>query len=120
MSSNNGSVLPAQPPTFESHGPASESTTCKPGLNGHESPESAEPAKVLDDSLDDPDVKLVISIDLHGRTTKFTTLRVERTVADGLDVTNHWMLLRGLREALDDVGRGVRHRIKGKLGAPPS
>jgi hypothetical protein len=47
-------------------------------------------------------------------------LKLERVVFEGLEVTNRWILLRGIRETVDDLRKGIVHRVKSKLGAAQS
>jgi len=67
---------------------------------------------VLDGTLDEHDVKITITLDLHSRTERLANLKLKRTVFEGLEATNRSILLRGLRETVDDLRKAVATKSK--------
>ena len=109
MSSTNGSGIPAE---LESR-PASDSGETA-ASNGHCSPASVA-TPVLDEALDDMDIKIAITLDLQGHTAKLANVKLDRVIFDGMDHRNRWELLHGLRQTLDELGRVAANKVKGKL-----
>src|SRR6266404_484470 len=113
MSSTNGSTMIAAAPD-------SAERLVNPATNGNAVTPQANPAKIIDATLEEQDARIVISLDLHSRTERLANLKLNRTVFEGLEATNRSILLRGLRATVDDLRKAVAHKVKSKLGAAHS
>ena len=110
MSSNNGSGnLAGKELARASHAEHASS------VNGHTTGAS-NGAQVLDETLDERDVRVIISLNLHGRTTKVVDVSLDRVIFESLEVKDRWILLEGIQATLDELRKVAVVKIKKNLG----
>jgi hypothetical protein len=86
------------------------------GQSGQVQVYSAE-TPVLDEVLDENDLKLSIGVNLHDCTGKVASFKMERLVAEALRAENHWRLMKAVEELTTAVGEAIELKVEAKLGA---
>lgn len=77
---------------------------------------SPKPQQILDESLEDWDVKISISVRLHGRTTEITTFAPTKVFYEGLESFGRGMLLNSIKKFLEeDVYQPIAVKINRKF-----
>jgi hypothetical protein len=125
MSSTNGSTTPAQSsnPACDAgehsaiNGCASASAAKKPATEFDGTSKPTEPPKILDEKLEENDIRIVISFDLHNRTTQVANLKMDRIVFEGA-VVARWVLLQALENVLAETRRVAADKLSSKLPVP--
>jgi hypothetical protein len=84
--------------------------------NGATKQQSA-PTQILDEALEENDVRIVISVDVHGRKSQFAKLQMDRTVFEGLQDQHRGMFFQALENVLEEIQRAVGFKLNSKLDA---
>src|SRR6266478_2526151 len=71
---------------------------------------------ILDDTLEKHDIRISITVDVHGRELKFAKLNVERVVPGGIQSPkDRWRVLEALEHLLKEIQHDVGANINTKL-----
>jgi len=78
---------------------------------------------ILDDTLEKHDIRISITVDVHGRELKFAKLNVERVVPGGIQSPkDRWRVLQPLENLLkdiqQDVGANINTKLEGEVSEP--
>jgi len=130
MNDTNGALTDGATNGSHSTTAAESSPVGSAGVNGQDSPipvqpsitsadaaEPKEPAappveKVLDESLDEQDIKVAITLTVHGRKIDIMKRAFEKTFFDGLEQSNRGMLFSSINQFLEQE---VSHAIAAKI-----
>ena len=89
-----------------------------PLVNGNgATKEQPAPTQVLDAALEENDVRIVISVDVHGRKSQFANLKVEKTVFEGLQDQHRGIFFQALQNVLEEIQQAVGFKLNSKLDA---
>jgi hypothetical protein len=111
-----------------------ESSSVDAGVNGQASPDPGEPSltsanptepkeplaqpveKILDESLDEQDIKVAITVTVHGRKIDIMNRPFEKTFYDGLESFNRGLLFTGIKKFLEEeIYQAVAVKINRKV-----
>jgi hypothetical protein len=84
-------------------------------MNGHHTRPAGE-VPVLDETLEEGDIKITIALQLHGRSTELVDVTLDRVVFEGSEGKNRWILLQGIQNTINEVRRATAYKLKKKLG----
>ena len=94
------------------------SSTPKPDVSGNGTAAPGEPVNILDETLEEKDVRMVMSLEMNGRTMKIANLKLDRVVYEGSEIRNRWVLLKAIEDILAELRRGVVYKVTSKLPIP--
>ena len=120
MNETNGAFTNGATNGSHSTTPAESSSVESAGVNGQASPDPGEPSltsantaepkqpsappaeKILDESLDEQDIKVAITVTVHGRKIDIMNRPFEKTFYDGLESFNRGLLFTGIKKFLEE------------------
>ena len=93
------------------------------GFNVSMGAEPTMPTPILDGTLDKHDIRISITVDVHGRELKFAKLNAERVVPGGIESPkDRWRVLQALENLLkdiqQDVGANINTKLEGEVSEP--
>ena len=85
-------------------------------MKGH-GVEKKAPAPVLDEKLEENDLKFSINVKVYGRTESLADITMERMIAEGKMEQNRWVLLKAVEDLITSACQGTALKLEAKLGA---
>ena len=82
---------------------------------GRPSPPAAE--QILDENLDDDDIRVSIAVVVHGRTKKFANLKFDRAVYAAMRDDNRGIFFEELDHLLKEIQQAIASKLNRKLDA---